>query len=107
MRSLLKLSLLAALPVEAVNFWVVGYPAGTNTLSSLSQSAGVALQWYVLHLPGIIASDRSIFLRQHLWAGSLVLFLVGYVETALLLLFLLWIARLTRLSHGSRQRVKV
>ncbi len=44
MRSNLKAVLLAALPIEVVNFWVVGYPAGANGLLSASQSAAVALQ---------------------------------------------------------------
>lgn len=94
MRSILKLAAFSSIPLEAVNFWVIGYPAGTHALSSLSQSAGMALQWYVLHLPGIIAADHSIFLREHLWACSLVLFLNGYIDTAILLLFVLWIARM-------------
>ena len=95
MRSNLKAALLAAIPIEIVNFWVVGYPAGTRGLSSSSQSAALALQWYVLHLPGIIASDRSIFLRAHPVPCSLMLLLIGYIDTVILLCAILWATRLT------------
>lgn len=98
MRSRLKLALIAALPIEAVNFWVVGYPADTHSVSRVSQYAAVALQWYVLHLPGIIASDRSIYLREHAAIDSVVLFISGYIGTVLLLLAILWFARLAFLA---------
>jgi hypothetical protein len=94
MRSNLNAALLAALPIEVVNFWVVGYPAGANGLSSASQSAAVALQWYLLHLPGVIASDRSPFLRAHSATCSLVLFAAGYIDTVILLAAILWASRL-------------
>jgi hypothetical protein len=93
-RSNLKAALLAAIPLEILNFWVVGYPAGASGLSSSSQSAALALQWYVFHLPGIIASDRSIFLRAHPFPCSLLLLLVGYIDTAILLCAVFWAARL-------------
>ena len=92
----LKLALLAALPLEAINFWIIGYPAGTHSVSHASQNAAVALQWYVLHLPGIIIVDRSITLRELPPLDSLVLFLTGLIDTALLVLFLLWLAGLAR-----------
>jgi len=94
MRSILKAALLAALPFEMVNFWVVGYPAGTSGLSSSSHSAAIALQWYLLHLPGVVASDRSFFLRAHTTAGSLVFFIAGYIDTAILIAAILWAVRL-------------
>ena len=95
MRSNFKAALLAAIPFEVVNFWLVGYPAGTSGLSSSSQSAGLALQWYVFHLPGIIASDRSIFLRAHPVVCSLLLMLTGYIDTVLLLWAIIGATRLT------------
>jgi hypothetical protein len=90
----LKTALLAALPIEIVNFWVVGYPAGSNGLISASQNAAIALQWYLLHLPGVIASDRSIFLRTHPGACSIVLFIAGFIDTTILLALAIWAARL-------------
>ena len=93
-RSIIKAALIAALPIEILNFWVVGYPAGSNGLSGASQSAAVALQWYLLHLPGIIASDRSPFVRAHSVACSLVLFFAGYIDTVILLAAILWASRL-------------
>lgn len=90
----MKAALLAAIPIEIVNFWVIGYPAGTNGLTSASQNAGVALQWYLLHLPGVIASDRSIFLRTHPAVCSLILFAAGYIDTVILLVAIIWAARL-------------
>ena len=90
----LKAALIAALPIEIVNFWVVGYPAGANGLTSASQSAAVALQWYLLHLPGVIASDRIAPLRENAFACSFVLFIVGYIDTVILLALIIWAARL-------------
>ena len=89
-----KLALLAAIPIELINFFVVGYPANPSSVSSASQYPAVALQWYLLHLLGIIASDRSLYLRQHGRLDSAVLFLVGLLCTAAFLLLLLWIFRL-------------
>ncbi len=65
MRSTLKAALLAAVPLEIVNFWVIGYPTAGGSLTMASQNAGIALEWDLLHLPGLIASDRILFLREH------------------------------------------
>ena len=90
----LKVALIAAIPLEAVNFWVVGYPAATHPVFRFAQNPAIALQWYVLHLPGIIAVDRSFYLRRHAPFDSIVLFIAGYLGTVLLLLLVFWIARL-------------
>ncbi len=92
----LRLALLAALPLEAINFWVIGYPASTPPVSRLSQDPAVALQWYLLHLGGIIAADRSHYLRQHATLVSIVLFIAGYIGSAIVLLAVLWFAGLAR-----------
>ena len=86
--------MLVALPIEAVNFWVIGYPAGSSGLSSATQSAAIALQWYLFHLPGIIASDRIVFLRGHALTCNLMFLIVGYIDTTFLLTAILWAARL-------------
>jgi hypothetical protein len=92
----LRLALALSLPLEAINFWVVGYPAGSHAISRAAQYASVALQWYVLHFPGIVAGDRSIYLREHHPILAVVLFIAGFIDTALLLLFLFWLAGLAR-----------
>lgn len=94
MRSSLKPALLAALPLEIVNFWGIGYPAGAGSLTIATQHATIALQWDLLHLPGLIAIDRILFLRQHPQACSLILLLAGYIDTAILLAALLYAPRL-------------
>ena len=94
MLSTLKLALISAIPIEFINFFVVGYPANPSSVSSASQYPAVALQWYLLHLPGIIASDRSLYLRQHSRLDSVVLFLAGLVCTTLFLAFVFWLFRL-------------
>jgi hypothetical protein len=96
MRSVLRTACLWAVPLEVFNFWVVGYPAATHSLSSASQNAALALQWYVLHLPGIIVVDHSSFLRLHQWAYSPVLLLLGYLDTAVLILGILWLVGLAK-----------
>jgi hypothetical protein len=98
----LKHALFAAIPLEAINFWIIGYPAGTHSISRASQNAAVALQWYLLHLPGIIATDRSIYLQHHAILSSTVLFLAGLIDTALLVLLLLW---LTGLAHRALRKL--
>lgn len=94
MLSTQKIVLLSAVPLEIINFFVVGYPAGSQSVSAANQYPAVALQWYVLHLAGIVASDRSVFLRRHDRLDSLVLFLAGYVGTAVLLALAVWFVRL-------------
>jgi hypothetical protein len=89
-----RFALLAAIPIEFINFFVVGYPANPSSVSNASQIPAVALQWYVLHLPGIIASDRSLYLRQHGRLDSVVLFLVGLLCTATFCMLLIWLFRL-------------
>jgi hypothetical protein len=93
-RPILKTALLAAMPIEIVNFWVVGYPAGSDGLSSSSRSAALALEWDLLHLPGIVASNYIPFLRAHAVACSVMFWCVGYIDTAILFAAILWIARL-------------
>lgn len=99
-----------ALPFEIINFWVIGYPAGGHGLSGAAQYPAVALQWYVFHLPGIIAGDRSIYLREHHPILAVILFIAGFIDTALFLLALFWIAQLARrtlrkLSSPQKQTV--
>jgi hypothetical protein len=94
--SKLRLSLLVALPLEVVNFWVIGYPADTHSISRAAQNPAVALQWYILHLPGIVIGDRSVYIREHHPIESAIFFTAGFLDTALLLLFLFWIAGLAR-----------
>lgn len=98
MPSSLKLAFVAAIPVEIINFFVVGYPADPHPLSTASQYPAVALQWYLFHLPGIIASDRLLFLRVHARLDSLVLFLAGFLATTIFLTLVLWLVRLAILA---------
>jgi hypothetical protein len=84
-RSTLKAALLVALPIEIVNMWIVGYPTAGGSLAMASQSAGIALQWDLLHLPGLIAIDRIVFLREHVRACPVIFLIAGYVDTTILL----------------------
>lgn len=94
MLSRLSVALVTAVPLEIINFFVVGYPADVHSVSTASQYPAVALQWYFFHLPGIIASDRSLFLRQHSRLDSLVIFLAGYIGTAIFVALILWLVHL-------------
>ena len=93
-RPILKAALLAALPVEIFNLFVVGHPGGSTGWSSSSQSSFLAVEWYLLHAPGVIASNLSTFLRTHSTACSVMFSIVGYLDTAILFAFILWLARL-------------
>ncbi len=95
MASTLKAALLAALPIEIVNFFVVGYPTAEHSLTTINQDAAVALQWDVLHFPGLIAIDRILLLREHAHICSIVFFISGYLDTVIVLLALLVAARLS------------
>lgn len=92
----LRLALLISLPLEVINFWIIGYPAGHHLISRVSEIPAVALQWYLAHIPGIIIGDRSVYIREHHAIYSAVLFTAGFIDTALLLLFLFWFAGLAR-----------
>lgn len=94
MLSTLKIALISSIPLEIVNFFVVGYPANPHSVSTASQYPAIALQWYLFHLPGIVASDRSLFLREHGRLDSLGLFLAGFVDTTIVLVAVLSIVHL-------------
>jgi len=92
----LRLALLISLPLEVINFWVIGYPAGHHPISRVAEIPAVALQWYLAHIPGIIIGDRSVFIREHHAIYSVILFIAGFIDTALLLLFIFWLSGLVR-----------
>ena len=96
LHSRFRLSLALALPLEIINFWVIGYPAGPHPISEAAHNPAVALQWYILHLPGIIIGDRIVYVREHHLIESVIFFSLGLFDTALLLLFFFWISRLAR-----------
>ncbi len=100
MRPIFKPALLAAALIEIVNFWVIGYPTASGSLTLSSQNAAVALEWDLLHLPGLIAIDRILFLREHAPACSVIFLLAGYVDTAILLAALIWAMRLVLHTLG-------
>jgi hypothetical protein len=76
------IALIAALPIELVNFFVFAFPIDVG----LPQEAGpfaqlMSAQWAILHLPGLWLSYRL-----DLYAHSLAipaLLLSGYIDTAL------------------------
>jgi hypothetical protein len=85
-----KLAIAVALLIELVNYFVVGYPAGAHLAIRGSWSGVTAAQWYLLHLPGIFTLNEFRFLRAHSSLGSIVLFLSGWIDTALLLAACIW-----------------
>jgi hypothetical protein len=89
-----KVALVAALPIEAINFWVIGYPVAGNALTTANQIPAFALEWYLFHLPGLIAIDRIQLIREHAHACSFVFFLAGYIDTAILLVAVIAAVRL-------------
>jgi hypothetical protein len=90
----MKTALLAALPIEIVNFWIVKYPGSSGGLSTSSSNAELALEWDLLHLPGIMATNYISFLRTNPSLCSVIFWITGYIDTAILLAAILWIARL-------------
>jgi hypothetical protein len=96
MKTSLRAALLAALPIEIVNYWVIGYPTAGDSITRAGRHAGIALQWDLLHLPALIAIDRISFLREHPHACPPIFLLAGYVDTVILLAALIWAVRLVR-----------
>jgi len=90
-RSTATLALAAALLLELVNYFVIGYPAaGTHFAMSKGWFLAVAGQWYLLHLPGIFILNEFQFLRTYRILGSIVLFLTGWFDAALVLAACIW-----------------
>jgi hypothetical protein len=104
MGSTTKLALAVELLLELVNYFVVGYPAGAHLAVREGWFGATAAQWYLLHMPGIFALNESRFLRADGSLGSIVLFLSGWLDTALLLAACIWpvqlILRVFRRSPG-------
>jgi hypothetical protein len=99
------LAVAAALFIELANYFVVGYPAGAHLAVRKGWFGAIAAQWYLLHLPGIFAVNEVRFLRAYSSLGSIVLFLSGWLDTALLLAAFIWpvqlVLRVFRRSLGS------
>jgi hypothetical protein len=84
LRATTKWALVAALPVELLNYFAVGSPADKHHALE-GWFAVIAAQWYLIHLPGTFILNAAEFLRTRQSLGSLVLFLSGWIVTALLL----------------------
>ena len=80
-----KRALVAAFPVELVNYFVVRYPAGSHLPVREDWFQAVAAQWYMFHLPGVFALNEFGVLRNSRLLGHAVLFLSGWIDTAILL----------------------
>ena len=94
-RSTATLALAAALLLELVNYFVIGYPAaGAHFAMSKGWFLAVAGQWYLLHLPGIFILNEFQFLRTYRILGAIVLFLCGWLDTALVLAACIWPAQM-------------
>jgi hypothetical protein len=100
-----RLALAAALPVELVNFFVVGYPAGKHLSVPDGWFAVVAGQWYLLHLPGLFLVNEISFLRHSAFLAGACMFLSGYVETTLLLAAVILPLRLLLNATGRQDRL--
>jgi hypothetical protein len=95
---ILRPALFLAFPIEALNFWGIGYPADHHTLSETGQNAAIALQWYVIHLPAIILTDHSQYLRTHEGPCTALFLLIGYIDTVMLLAIVIGAVRLAILG---------
>jgi len=80
-----KRALVAAIPLELLNYFVVGYPAGSHLRVREDWFQAVAAQWYTFHLPGVFALNEFDVLRNTHFLGHAVLFLSGWIDTAILL----------------------
>jgi len=90
-----KRALVAAFPVELVNYFVVRYPAGNHLPVREDWFQAVAAQWYTFHLPGVFALNAFSVLRNVRFLTHAVLFLSGWIDTAILLFLILLLVELT------------
>ena len=102
-----KLALAGALLLELANYFVVGYPAGAHLAVREGWFGAIAAQWYLLHLPGIFALNEVGSLRTYSSLGSIVIFLSGWLDTAVLLAACIWpvqlVLRIFRRSLGQQE----
>jgi hypothetical protein len=91
-----RLALFTAIPIEAVNYWFVGFPVSAHISSTHSWYVFVAFQWYLLHLPGVFLLTWSEPLRTSSFLGQTVLFLSGLIDTAFLIAAAIFLFRLVR-----------
>jgi hypothetical protein len=87
---------LVAIPIEAVNCFLLAPPIDVGLPDYASRFEKlVALQWVILHWPGLQAPD---------WLGSqlgiFVLFASGYLDTVLLLIAFIFAFRWVRCLVG-------
>jgi len=96
-KSALLWGLFAAIPVEVVNFFLLAYPIDVGIPDDASWFVKVkGFQWLILHWPGLIASNWFDGAGMEA-IGVTVIFLSGYIDTALLIIvgifFVRWIRR--------------
>jgi hypothetical protein len=90
MKSHVKFALLfglaAAIPIEAVNFWVFPFPidVGLPDDATLLQKT-IGAQWLILHWPGMYLADWFEPVGSPGYTGFVVFF-GGYLSTALLII---------------------
>jgi len=101
-----KRALVAALPLELVNYFVVGYPASSHLPVREELFQAVAAQWYMFHLPGVLTLNELGVLRNSRFLGHAVLFLSGWIDSAVLLVLIMLLVQVTlgviRESIGKR-----
>lgn len=78
-RKIALISLAAAIPAEAVNFWLFPFPIDVGLPDDATwYEKLIGFQWVILHLPGLYLTR---WLTGH---PSFVIFVCGYLDTALL-----------------------
>jgi putative effector of murein hydrolase LrgA (UPF0299 family) len=107
-RSPIKLALLGAIPIEALNLIFFAFPLGTGLPANIPwYTRLMADQWLLLHLPGVVSLGLLGRLALQRF-DYFVLFVSGYLETVLLLIacvvFCQWIREVSRRRFASSDR---
>jgi hypothetical protein len=90
-----KRALLAALPLELVNYFIVRYPAESHLQVPERFFQAVAAQWYLFHLPGVLVLNELAVLRNARFLGRAILFLSGWIDTGILLFLIILLAEVS------------
>jgi hypothetical protein len=92
-RSPLTVALIAALPIEVANFYLVSFPIDTGLEPNTAWDIKViAYQWLYIHLPGFLLIRGMQDSEIHK-VGNLILFVGGYLDTAVLIFLGLLLSR--------------
>jgi hypothetical protein len=103
------LAAIVAIPIEAVNFWLLPFPIDVGLPDDASWYQNlIGSQWVIVHLPGLRSIDwfNRMGFRGH---DGLIVFVSGYLDTVLLLIVCIlafrWLRQLARKPSATQNQL--